>query len=74
MTTATETYYTLTEVADILKLNVRSVRRMIKEPAVRGDKKGKPILKASNISTGSRRGIWRVAQSDLDIFMSSRKK
>ena len=67
-------YLTLDDVATVLKLNVRSVRRMIKPQKLKSGKVRAPILKACNISTGSKRGIWRIAKQDLDDFMSSRKK
>lgn len=69
---AESTLYTLTEVAEILKLNVRSVRRMIKPQVAEDGTETPPILQASDISTGSERGIWRVSKASLDAFMKNR--
>lgn len=73
MTTVTESkpkqYYKLSEVADALRVDVRTVRRMIKP-----SEKGPPALKAVNISLGDARCIWRVAKSDLEKFIANCNK
>lgn len=67
----TKQFLTLTDVAKVLLLDVRSVRRMIKPVVIRG-KKYAPALRATNISLGKKRGIWRVARTELDKFVASR--
>lgn len=65
-----DAFYTPTEVAAILKLDVRTVRQMINPSS----KKKKAVIKAFNISTGNKKPIWRVRASDLERFISSRNK
>ena len=74
MTYATESkpseqYHTLAAVASSLSVDVKTVRRMIKPT-----RKGPPALKAVNISQGTERCIWRVAQSEIDKFIANRNK
>lgn len=63
-------FYTPTEVAKILKLDVRTVRQMINP----SNKRKKAVIKAVNISTGSKKPIWRVPANALERFISSRNK
>lgn len=64
-------YYSLGEVAKLLSLNVRTVRRMIKPSVDAKGRKRAPIFKAVNISMGAERNIWRVAKEEIDGFIAS---
>ena len=53
-----ETVFTVEEVAAMLKVTPFTVRRWLKEGQIRGIKFGK---------------LWRICESDLDVFLEARK-
>lgn len=53
-------YYTVEEIADLLSVNVRTVRRWIKEKALTG------------VKLGDRAG-WRITDDDLEAFLAKRR-
>lgn len=65
-------YLSLQEVAILLRLDVRSVRRMIKTIKLKSGKNRPPLLRAFNISTGTERNLWRVSRIDFEEFIRSR--